>query len=142
MHEQKRKNLIVVLIIWLMFIASLIILIVTNVKYSTYIETTAVVMEIKTHSSNRHNCSSTVRYDAVCKYTIDGEEYEGELQLNNATAVSEGYSITVRYNPKDFTQLANKRGNLVLIIATVATGLLALLITIAAAKGELKVTSR
>lgn len=125
-----------------MFIVSLIILIATNVKYITYVETTAVVTEIKTHSSNRPNRSATVRYDAVCKYTIDGKECEGKLQLNKKNAVNAGDNIIVYYNPKDFTQLANKRGNLVLIIATAATGLLAPLITIAAAKGELNVKRR
>lgn len=126
------KSRISVIICWLAFAALLIIQISTSVRYDSYKETSAVVTNVKRRGTGKHR-----HYYAECSYVVNGTGYKGRVEVSKIT-VSTGDRITVRYNPKDPTQLASGYRQNKNTAAIVVLGVISVLLTVGDLMGLLK----
>ncbi len=125
------KSRIYVIICWLAFAAFLIPQIAASVRYGSYKETSAVVTDIESRGRKKSR-----HYYAVCRYTVNDTEYSGKTEVS--IAVSSGDRITVRYNPKNPSQLASRYRETKNVVIIVVLGVISALLTVGDFLGLLK----
>ncbi len=98
-----KKTLKIVIAICAVFLAALLAgIIVHIVNYSSYETVDAKVINVYSETHTRHSGGKTVRsssHYAVLGYTVDGKDYTAEMQLLFSGQLSEGSTMTVRYDP-------------------------------------------
>ena len=71
----------------------------------TYLPTEAVITEIKI----TRNCEGETSYHPYIKYTVDGKEYNTELDFYSSS-MHEGQTITILYHPEKPTRIVYEEG--------------------------------
>ena len=96
-----------------------------NTKNSDYIKTESVVSKVEVAQEAYVDADGNhveATYDISVKYTVDGKEYEAEL--NGLSERKTGDRITIYYNPSDPSQITQTK-SLLLPIAIILGGIVA-----------------
>lgn len=96
-----------------------------NTKNSDYIKTESVVSKVELAQEAYVDADGNhveATYDISVKYTVDGKEYEAEL--NGLSERKTGDRITIYYNPSDPSQITQTK-SLLLPIAIILGGIVA-----------------
>ncbi len=121
--------------IWIILLAFALLLYAVGVymgfiKSAGFVRTTGVVVSVRTveHYDSELGRNVESYYPAVA-YTVDGEEYTGELDIGNL-GDGEGKEVSIQYNPNNPAEVNCYSPGTVILIFVIGTGILALAILI------------
>ena len=120
---------------WLVFLVFALILYAVGVylgfiKSAGFVRTTGVVVSVRAEERYDSELGKNVTtYYPTVKYTVNGKEYTGELDIGNAGG-GEGEEVSIQYNPKNPEEVNAYSPAIVILIFAIGTGMLALAILI------------
>ena len=103
-----------------------IIILIININNSDYIQVDSFVTKTEVYEPEHIDTDGNhidATYTVYVKYTVDGKEYNAEL--DGLTNYNEGEKITIYYNPEDPSQITQSI-SMILPIAIIIGGLIAL----------------
>lgn len=98
------------------------------IKSAGFVKTTGVVVSVRTVEHYDSELGRNVEsYYPTVAYTVDGEEYTGELDIGNL-GDGEGKEVSIQYNPNNPAEVNYYSPGTVILIFVIGTGILALAI--------------
>ena len=119
--------------IWIFFLAFAVLLFAVGVylgfiKSAGFVRTTGVVVSVRAveHYDSELGRKVSDYYPTVA-YTVDGEEYTGELDIGNL-GDGEGKEVSIQYNPNNPAEVNYYSPGTVILVFAIGAGMLALMI--------------
>ncbi len=98
------------------------------IESAGFVKTTGVVVSVRAVEHYDSDLGRNVpTYYPTVAYTVDGEEYTGELGIGNM-GDGEGKEVSIQYNPNNPSEVNYYSPGIVILIFVIGTGILALAI--------------
>ena len=98
------------------------------IKSAGFVRTTGVVVSVRAEEHyDSERGKNVATYYSTVRYTVDGKEYTGELDIGNAGG-GIGEEVSIQYNPEDPGEVNMYSPGIVILIFAVGTGILAIAI--------------